>query len=157
MHLTEITLKNYRCFTDIRIPLHPQLTVLVAENGQGKSTVLDAVRVGLWPFIDSFDLARSSSFNDPANSIAVDDAHLSKAPDGSMVRQLPVAVALSGDFGDGEQSKWMRLRESERDKTKTKDDEHTARLKQWARQLQTDIRAEQRSEAITLPVFGYYG
>jgi predicted ATP-binding protein involved in virulence len=157
MRLTELTLKNYRCFESISIPLHAQLTVIVAENGQGKSTLLDAIRVGLWPFIGSFDLARASTFNDPQNSITIDDARLIKAPDGGMGRKLPAEISLTGDWGLGENRTWTRFRASESDKTKTKENSSTADLRQWARQLQTDIRDEHRASAITLPVFGYYG
>jgi AAA domain len=142
MRLTELTLKNYRCFENISIPLHPQLTVIVAENGQGKSTLLAAIRVGLWPFIGSFDLARAATFNDPQNSITIDDARLIKAPDGGMGRKLPAEISMTGDWGLGENRTWPRFRASESDKTKTKENSSTAELRQWARQLQTDIRDE---------------
>ena len=88
MKLTKLSLENYRCFASIDVELHPKLTVLVAENGQGKSTLLDAIRVALWPYVSSFDLARNS-FNDPANAIAVDDVRLLKLVSGDMARQLP--------------------------------------------------------------------
>ncbi|WP_343722263.1 AAA family ATPase, partial [Herbaspirillum seropedicae] len=70
MRLDKLRLKNFRCFGDFELLFNTssRLTVLVAENGQGKSTVLDAIRIGVWPFIKSFDLAKSSTFNDPSNS-----------------------------------------------------------------------------------------
>ena len=46
--------------------------MLVAKNGQGKSSVLDAIRIGLWSFVGGFDLAHTG-FSDPANAISVDD------------------------------------------------------------------------------------
>ena len=73
MKLNLLRLKNFRCYADLEISLHSQLTVLVAENGQGKSTLLDAVRIALWPYVSSFDLS-STGYNDPANSIAIGDA-----------------------------------------------------------------------------------
>ena len=77
MKLTKLRLDNFRCFEHLEISLHPGLTVLVAENGQGKSSVLDALRISLWPFVSSFDLARNA-FNDPGNSLPVDDVRLLK-------------------------------------------------------------------------------
>lgn len=49
MHLKKVTLNNFRCFEHLEVPLHPRLTVLVAENGGGKTSILDAIAVGLSP------------------------------------------------------------------------------------------------------------
>ncbi|HET6385825.1 MAG TPA: AAA family ATPase, partial [Armatimonadota bacterium] len=37
MQLSSVTLSNFRCFERLEVPLHPRLTVLVAENGGGKT------------------------------------------------------------------------------------------------------------------------
>jgi predicted ATP-binding protein involved in virulence len=156
MQLASLQLLNYRCFNEIDISFHPNMTVIVAENGQGKSSVLDAIRAGLWPFISSFDLARSSTFNDPLNSIAIADVRLLKTQAGDMARQLPTQVRLTGDWGQGQIQQWMRYRESEAEKSKTKEDARTVELKHYARNLQEQIRDAQSSVQV-LPVFGYYG
>lgn len=49
MHLKKVTLNNFRCFKHLEVPLHPRLTVLVAENGGGKTSILDAISAGLSP------------------------------------------------------------------------------------------------------------
>ena len=49
MHLKKVTLKNFRCFDSLEVELHPRLTVFVAENGGGKTSVLDGIAVGLSP------------------------------------------------------------------------------------------------------------
>jgi predicted ATP-binding protein involved in virulence len=51
MHLKKVTLNNFRCFEHLEVPLHPRLTVLVAENGGGKTSILDAIAVGLSPVL----------------------------------------------------------------------------------------------------------
>ena len=56
MRLDAIELKNFRCFEQLKITLHPELTVLIAENGMGKTTILDAARIALWPYVKGFDL-----------------------------------------------------------------------------------------------------
>ena len=71
MKLSKLRLENFRCFVDLELELHPQLTVLVAENGQGKTTLLDAIRIALWPYVSRFDLARNA-INAPGNAIAID-------------------------------------------------------------------------------------
>lgn len=155
MKLTKLSLENYRCFASIDVELHPKLTVLVAENGQGKSTLLDAIRVALWPYVSSFDLARNS-FNDPANAIAVDDVRLLKLVSGDMARQLPARVLMSGDFGPGQEETWIRYRDKEAKLTKTKDDGATGLMREWAGAIQNQIRDPSKS-TLDLPVFGYYG
>ena len=57
MHLKSITLKNFRCFNELHLELHPRLTVLVADNGGGKTSVLDAIAVGLSPLLRYFSTA----------------------------------------------------------------------------------------------------
>lgn len=155
MKLSKLRLENFRCFTDLELELHPQLTVLVAENGQGKSTVLDAVRIALWPYVSSFDLARNA-FNDPGNAIGIDDVNLIKLGSGDMARQLPARILMSGDFGAGPGKTWIRYRDSEAKATKTKDEGATGFMKQWAGAIQAQIRDPDKP-TLDLPVFGYYG
>lgn len=155
MKLTKLRLDNFRCFEHLEISLHPGLTVLVAENGQGKSSVLDALRISLWPFVSSFDLARNA-FNDPGNSLPVDDVRLLKKAENDMVRQLPTEIALTGDFGAGSENTWVRYRDSETKRSKIKEKGDTSFLRQWATAVQKQIR-DPEAATLDLPVFGYYG
>lgn len=47
---TQLHLEQYRCFEALDLALEPDLTVLFAENGGGKTAVLKALAVGLTPF-----------------------------------------------------------------------------------------------------------
>lgn len=159
MRLDKLRLKNFRCFGDFELSFNTSqlLTVVVAENGQGKSTILDAIRIGVWPFIKSFDLSKSATFNDPSNSISVDDARLIHAQTtGSMIRLLPVDVELTGDWGIGRVNTWRRFREKEDRKTKTLDDDNTQIMKRWASDIQKQLHSENQSQ-LGLPILGYYG
>lgn len=51
MRLKKITLNDYRCFENLEVNLHPKLTVLVGENGSGKTAILDAIATGLSPLM----------------------------------------------------------------------------------------------------------
>ena len=153
MKLDSISLKNFRCYGDISLALHPKVTVLVANNGQGKTALLDAIRIGLWPYVSSFDLAKTASA-DPANTITVADTLMLKA-DKNMVRQLPSEVILIGNYGDGTKT-WMRFRDSEARKSQTKDDSQTRALKDFAVDLQKSIR-DVNAKPKSLPIFGFYG
>ena len=51
MRINNLHLTNFRCFDSLDIRFEEQLTVLVAPNGGGKSAILDAVAIGLGPFL----------------------------------------------------------------------------------------------------------
>ena len=42
MFRKSMTLHNFRCFSDLKVNFNNRLTVLVGNNGAGKSTVLEA-------------------------------------------------------------------------------------------------------------------
>ncbi len=55
MNITRLRLNNYRCFKQLNIDFHPQLTVLVANNGGGKTSILDAITVAFGEYVKTFD------------------------------------------------------------------------------------------------------
>lgn len=120
MKIEKLTLKNFRCYADAKITFDPKVTVLVAANGQGKTSVLDALRIAIWPFLSQFDLARTA-FNDPANTIQIDDVLSVHQTDflmskldvlNGMAWQLPCELSLTWTR-NGLQESWTRRRESE--------------------------------------------
>lgn len=53
MVLGGLQLTNFRLFKSLEMDFHPELTVIVAPNGGGKTTVLDAVAAMLKPYVDT--------------------------------------------------------------------------------------------------------
>lgn len=51
MKLHSIQIYNFRCFEQLTINFEPHLTVIVAENGIGKTTILDAIALGFGRFL----------------------------------------------------------------------------------------------------------
>jgi len=51
MKLNRIKLQNFRCFESLEVEFDPRLTVIVAENGVGKTTILDAIAAGFGRFL----------------------------------------------------------------------------------------------------------
>ena len=47
MKISHIVIENFRAIKALDLPLDPQLTVLVGNNAAGKTTILDAIAVGL--------------------------------------------------------------------------------------------------------------
>jgi predicted ATP-binding protein involved in virulence len=163
MKLEKVTLENFRCYQYLEINLHPQITVLAANNGQGKTSILDAVRIALWPFVSQFDLAKTA-YADPANTITIDDVRILKSVEQRsavfgaldvMARQFPSSITTIADY-QLDVSVWQRFRDSEAKKSQTKDDSGAKALKESAKRLQNTIR-DLSVKPQTLPVFGYYG
>ena len=55
MKIKSIKLQNFRCFENLELKFHKQLTVIVGKNASGKSTILDAVAISVGTFPSSFD------------------------------------------------------------------------------------------------------
>ena len=55
LNIQKLRLRDYRCFESIEIDFHKQLTVLVASNGAGKTSILDAIAVAFGPYIGAFE------------------------------------------------------------------------------------------------------
>ncbi|ADZ72046.1 AAA family ATPase [Polymorphum gilvum] len=53
LSLDKLSLTNFRCFAHCEVEFHPRLTVLVAENGSGKTAVLDAAGAALSVFVNA--------------------------------------------------------------------------------------------------------
>ncbi len=51
MKIKNLELTNFRCFESLTVNFHEQLTVLVANNGFGKTAILDALAIGLGVFV----------------------------------------------------------------------------------------------------------
>lgn len=53
IQIDKLLLQNYRCFEECEITFRPDLTVLVARNGQGKTAILDAIALSLEIFVNT--------------------------------------------------------------------------------------------------------
>lgn len=86
MRLDKLRVQNYRCFGEFEIDFDPHLTILIASNGGGKTTILDAARVALWPFVKGFDLGNQTS---KSATIQIEDVRLAQLSGGNMEARLP--------------------------------------------------------------------
>jgi predicted ATP-binding protein involved in virulence len=51
MKLERLHLRNFRCFEDLTVEFDKRLTVIIAENGAGKTAVLDAIAIGFGRYL----------------------------------------------------------------------------------------------------------
>lgn len=143
-----LELLNFRAFADLTIEFDPRLTVLVAENGGGKSTVLDAIAMSLHPFV--FPLVGGSKLE-----LSAAHVHRIMGDGADMQPVFPCAVMAWGTLY-GEQGGWNRIRES---LTGHADGVDGTIMHAWQlmREHLQDYVLKKRADAPLLPLIAYYG
>lgn len=142
MKLETLHLTNFRRFRDLSLSFHPELTVLAARNGQGKTSVLDAASIMLGPFVGAFDLGKSKS-------IEVKDVRFQRLHEQSDSEQV-YPVQLKATLLGIEQPIHRELN-SPKGRTTSKD---AAELAEIGKQLMDNVRELQ---SVALPLIAYYG
>lgn len=141
LNLTRLALTNYRRFPEFEIDFDPELTVIAARNGQGKTTILEAIAAAFGPFVGAFD-------NGKSKHIEQSDARYSRVGDGYESEQsFPVIV--SAEMAEPA-LQWQRALLGAKGRTTTKE---AAPLSNWGKALQEGLRKDAH---IQLPVIAYY-
>jgi len=148
--LSHLHLVNFRCFDDLRISFHENLTVIVGGNGQGKTATLDAIAAALGPFVGGFDDGKDCYFKR-------DDIRLIRAPGSNRMELADGGIKLyaKGSIGYHELP-WSRELSGPKSRTTRKD---AQLLTQFAKKLQSQVRieADGNTTGTCLPIVAYYG
>ncbi len=153
LRLERLSLKNFRCFAECSIQLDPRLTVLVAENGLGKTAVLDAIGLSLGTLVNTVAGAGHTHGFDGS------DVRLRRDADGKMTGALPVEISVHGSV-DGQRLQWSRALTTwtgKRLRTTTKDEELLRKAAQGLRDRLEGFAAGGRAEPPPLPLVVFYG
>ena len=79
MHISSITIKNFRAFEEFELTLNKGLNLIVGENNSGKTTLIDAIRLALdttsseWTRVKDSDFNSTKNCNDFSIQIKFDD------------------------------------------------------------------------------------
>lgn len=108
MRIHTLEVQNFKKFVLQELELHPRFTLLVGDNGSGKTSVLDALAVslGIWLVHPPDTLLRSSGRN-----ILRKEIRLEPSPVGDRLQfreQLPVRVLARGQIGLEAAVSWTR-------------------------------------------------
>ena len=142
MKLREITLTNFRCFERCSLPLLPGLTVLVGNNGAGKSAVLDGIAYALGRILSR--LPRIGGKN-----LRSEDIHLNFRG-----IQAPFVRIESTSTTD---VRWARTLKRDATKQTADDVPDAVGDKALFEYLDPLIHNINEGGKATLPVFAYYG
>lgn len=164
MELQAIEIENFRCFERIALNLHPRLTVLVGVNGAGKTALLDALRIALWPFVKGFDLGSQTG---KSATIQIEDVRLERKEYGNMEARLPCVISAKGIFPNKILQKiystdftdtylWRQRRERIKPGTNMLGDTTVQLFTRFGRAIQDCIRLEDTEDAGWVPEFAQY-
>lgn len=145
----ELELHNFRCFEHLRLGLDDELTVLIGDNGAGKTAVLNGLAVMMSTIVRELDGAGRGFNIEDARMVPHDlDSRVSVA---RMEERYPVEGTLRARL-DGNAIEWSRSRLRRRGRTSYA---HNA-----AAAFASDLRArasESRDTEPVLPVIAAYG
>ena len=146
MQIEKLKLKNFRCYDELEIDFEPQLTVIVGENGKGKTAIFDALAIGLEPFLRCFKIAGKHISAKDVRRIPVykeDGKHIE-----AMRSQYPVEITLEAQLG-GEHLDCQKI---------VKDGHLTEELATALLEQGSQLCAALKQDKNTvLPAFAYYG
>ena len=144
--LDTLRVKNFRCFEDFELDLHARMTVLHADNGGGKTSLLAALAVGMGGWFS--DLGVYAKRNIRAPDVRTETRFVGRVAEN--VSHYPVRVECQGTVG-GEPIQWARSLRRVGGSTTTRE---LAWLTAKTRQL---LQRVQQSPDVDLPVLALYG
>jgi len=141
---------NFKRFADHTLELHPRFTLLVGDNGAGKTTILDALAVaaGIWLVKPPDSMLANSGRN-----ILPKEIRLAIKQGGDrrqFVECKPVSVTATGEIA-GQQLEWRR--QSRWGGSRTSNAEAAKAL----RVIEEHFAADGGGENVPSPVIAYYG
>lgn len=152
MRISKLHLQNFRCYDDLEIDFHKNMTVIVGENGKGKTAILDALAISMAPYLNAFSIRGRNMTEKDVRKIK-DAGCLEKLRILRMKSKYPVEIKVDGESADGEQISWQRELKSSRGRTTSI---HAKQLADYGRNL-WDMVNSSGDEKVVLPVLAYYG
>src|SRR5437879_2097428 len=109
MRIDTLEIRNFKKFAEQRFALHPQFTLLVGENGSGKTSVLDALAVALGVWLAE---PPDSTLANSGRPIYASETHLEPVHHGDRTlfqeAGTGVVVKATGRIEDRDGVSWVR-------------------------------------------------
>ena len=146
MKINRVKLFNYRCFKELELELNDSFTILVGNNGSGKSTILDGISLGLASYFVGMkgDSSRGIDKTDVRFETYEIGSRLERQP------QYPARIDCCGEFC-GKKIEWSRSKNTESGTTTYGD---AAELTEIAKTLANGVKTGDTT--VELPVLAYY-
>ncbi|MDO4178815.1 MAG: AAA family ATPase [Phascolarctobacterium sp.] len=145
MKLKKLTLQNFRCYDDVQIEFEDKLTVIVGENGKGKSAIFDGIAISLAPYVEAFAREGRIAKKTDVRRVPVYDESGKEIV--KMEKKLPVSFSLEALCAEGNICGRIEFDGKE---TNCEQNE----FQQYAQSLQKQMVQDKQT---ILPAFAYYG
>ena len=152
MYISRLQLQNFRCYDEFAIDFDKELTVIVAENGKGKTAILDAIAIAMGPYLACFDNAKGRQIRDTDVRQITDDADAEVLQVARMKSMYPVVIGVDGVIEENNVH-WQRELNNAKGRTTMN---HAKALADYGRGLVKALQQEDDSKLV-LPVVAYYG
>ena len=148
LRIETLRMWNFRCFRKMEEPMvfEPDLTVVVAKNGCGKTAVLDAIRISLGTFTKGLNSVSQAGIRWQDASLTTLRAGQGKGAN------YPVFIRVEG-MVDSRNCKWERMRGSFEGRTTTKD---VQVISDYGMRLHKCVVSD-GCENPELPILAFYG
>ena len=143
MYVSKIRMQNFRCYTDFTMQFSPKVTVIVAENGRGKTAILDGLAITMAPYLAAFPGIKARNFQPNDVRMVVD----------GMKYLLPVVLETEVKADDGKAYSWKRELKSVKGKTSSVSAKFVS---DYGKRIADELN-QPGDQDIILPVLGYYG
>ena len=151
MRIDQLTVQNFKKFAEQTFTLHPQFTLLVGENGSGKTTVLDALAVSLGIWLVK---APDTSLYNSGRNILTTEIRLEPSHEGDRIQfreKFPVLVQATGQLGEQQNVTWIRQIRQGGKRTTNADAKKALDI------IKDIYQRDTSGESIICPVLAYYG
>jgi len=145
MKINRIILENFKCFENEEFELSAPYTLIIGDNGKGKTAILDAIAVGISPLLSAFE---ETGYSPTLQENSVRLASYKKGRTIDIQPQYPASVSCEGIF-ETEEITWTEslVRSNLKVKIDKTREDLSKKLKEIASNSQTDL----------LPLIAYYG
>jgi len=150
MRINRLEIKNFKKFSDYTLDLHPQFTLLIGDNGTGKTSILDALAIaaGIW-LVNSPD----TTLNYSRRNILRSEIRLEAISIDSItqfIERTPTHIKAIGTIND-QPVQWLRqIKENSSRTSNTEAKEALDIISKLFKQVAA-------GDQIWLPVMAYYG
>ena len=148
-------MQNFRCYTDFTMHFSPGVTVIVAENGKGKTAILDGLAITMAPYLAAFPGIKTRNFQPNDVRMVLDTAESrNELQIQRMKYLLPVTLEMEVKADDGKSYSWKRELKTVKGRTSSS---VSARLVSEYGKKVAEALNQPDDHQLLLPVIGYYG
>lgn len=147
MRIKKLHLQNFRCYESLDIDFESGLTVIVGENGKGKTAIFDALAIAMEPYLAAFGVVGKQISQKDVRRIPIymeDGKHIK-----SMQSLYPVHISMEVCTSDGKSLVSERTLDENSNFI-----ENSGDLAAYGAEKNKSVAA---GEPVVLPVLAYYG